>query len=224
MQIETLDIAGFMEPADEVGGDYYEVLNHDGHIKIGIGDVTGHGLESGVLMLMVQTTVRALLLAGLENPERFLNVINRTIYHNARRMKTDKNLTLSLLDYQQGQLQITGQHEEVLVVRQSGEIERIDTTDLGFMVGVIPNTTRMNSHKNIQLQKGDGIVLYTDGITEAQNLQEEQYGLERLCEVVSHRWHLTAQEIQQAVVSNVKQFIGTQKVFDDITLLILKQK
>jgi len=58
--IEGLDIAGFMEPADEVGGDYYDVLQQDGRVKIGIGDVTGHGLESGVLMLMVQTAVRTL--------------------------------------------------------------------------------------------------------------------------------------------------------------------
>src|SRR5262249_23888414 len=55
--IDELDIAGYMEPAAEVGGDYYDVLSHNGHIKIGIGDVTGHGLESGVLMLMAQTAV-----------------------------------------------------------------------------------------------------------------------------------------------------------------------
>ena len=103
------------------------------------------------------------------------------------------------------------------MVRQSGEIERIDTTDLGFMVGVIPNTTRMNSHKNIQLQKGDGIVLYTDGITEAHNLKMDLYGLERLCEVIQQNWPQTAQEIQQAVIADVRQFIGEQKVFDDIT-------
>ncbi|HDN25530.1 MAG TPA: response regulator [Thioploca sp.] len=223
-QIENLDIAGFMEPADEVGGDYYEVLNHDGYIKIGIGDVTGHGLESGVVMLMVQTTVRALLLAGIDNPETFLNVVNRTVYHNALRMGTDKNLTLSLLDYQDGQLRVTGQHEEVLVVRQGGEIERIDTFDLGFMIGVENDISQFVSHIKIKLQQGDGIVLYTDGITEARNLEKKQYGLERLCEVVSHNWYLAAQAIQQAVVADVKQFIGMQKVYDDITLLVLKQK
>ncbi|HEY9301714.1 MAG TPA: GAF domain-containing protein, partial [Phormidium sp.] len=58
--IEGLEIAGFMEPADEVGGDYYDVLQHDGKVKISIGDVTGHGLESGVVMLMTQTAVRTL--------------------------------------------------------------------------------------------------------------------------------------------------------------------
>ena len=77
---------------------------------------------------------------------------------------------------------------------------------------------------DIQLQPGDGIVLYTDGITEARNSDKQFYGIERLCKVVSHYWHLTAQEIQQAIVANVKQYIGTQKVFDDITLLVLKQK
>jgi len=63
-----------------------------------------------------------------------------------------------------------------------------------------------------------------DGITEARNLAEELYGIDRLCEVVSRHWSLTAREIQQAVVADVKQYTGTQKVFDDITLLVLKQK
>ncbi|MEK8021907.1 MAG: AAA family ATPase, partial [Candidatus Parabeggiatoa sp.] len=80
-QIEGLDIAGFMEPADEVGGDYYEVLCHDGHIKIGIGDVTGHGLESGILMLVVQIAVQSLLESGIKDSENFLNILNRIIYN-----------------------------------------------------------------------------------------------------------------------------------------------
>ncbi|MDM8565434.1 SpoIIE family protein phosphatase [Candidatus Halobeggiatoa sp. HSG11] len=223
-QIDNLDIAGFMEPADEIGGDYYEVLNHDGHIKIGIGDVTGHGLESGVLMLMVQTTVRALLLAGIDNPEQFLNIINRTIYHNAKRMETDKNLTLSLLDYQNGTLQLTGQHEEVLLVRKNGEIELIDTLKLGFSVGMLADITKFTSHQEITLQPGDGIVLFTDGITEAQNFEEQQYGLERLCNIVSNNWLGSSLEVQQAVIADVKDYIGKQKVIDDITLLVLKQK
>ncbi|MDM8565648.1 AAA family ATPase [Candidatus Halobeggiatoa sp. HSG11] len=222
-QIDNLDIAGFMEPADEVGGDYYEILNHDGNIKIGIGDVTGHGLESGVIMLMVQTTVRALLLAGIDNPEQFLNIVNRTVYHNAQRMKTDKNLTLSLLDYQAGKLTVTGQHEEILLVKKDGKIEQIDTFHLGFMVGVVDDITSFSSHQELILQSGDGIVLYTDGITEAQNIEHEQYGLERLCEAVSANWLGSSLEVQQTVIADVKAYIGEQKVIDDITLLVLKQ-
>ncbi|HDN27901.1 MAG TPA: response regulator [Thioploca sp.] len=226
-KIKELDIVAFMEPAADVGGDYYDVLPHnngDGQIKIAIGDVTGHGLESGVLMLVVQTAVQSLLESGLSDSEQFLNVLNRIIYNSVQRMKTDKNLTLSLLDYKNGRLRVTGQHEEVLVVRQGGKIERIDTFNLGFMIGVVPDTKAFVSHLDIQLQPGDGIVLYTDGITEARNFNKKLYGVERLCEVISQNWHRSAQEIQQAVIADVRQFIGEQKVFDDITLLVLKQQ
>ncbi|MDM8560016.1 SpoIIE family protein phosphatase [Candidatus Parabeggiatoa sp. HSG14] len=223
-KIKGLDIAGFMEAADEVGGDYYDVLEQDGRIKIGIGDVTGHGLESGVLMLMVQTAVQSLLISEINDSEQFLNILNRIIYNNIQRIQTDKNLTLSLLDYKEGQLRVTGQHEEILVVRQGGEVERINTVDLGFIVGIIPNIAHIVSHLDIQLSKGDGIVLYTDGITEARNPEMELYEIERLCQIISHNWHLSAEEIQQAIITDVKKYIDTQKVFDDITLLVLKQK
>ena len=79
-KIEGLDIAGFMKPADEIGGDYYDVLQHNGHVKIGIGDVTGHGLESGIVMLMTQMGVRTLLTSNETDPTRFFTVLNRTIY------------------------------------------------------------------------------------------------------------------------------------------------
>jgi len=223
-QIEDLDIVGFMEPAEDVGGDYYDVLLYEGRIKIGIGDVTGHGLESGVLMLVVQTAVQSLLESGISDPEQFLNILNRIIYHSVKRMKTDKNLTLSLLDYKDGILRITGQHEDILLVRKGGKIEIVDTFNLGFMIGIMDDITKYISHQEIKLQPGDGIVLHTDGITEAHNIDMQQYGLKRLCEVISISWHQTAKEIQQAVIADVKQYIGEQKVFDDITLLVLKQK
>lgn len=223
-QIQGLDIAGFMEPAAEVGGDYYDVLQYQDRVKIAIGDVTGHGLESGVLMLMVQMAVRTLLVNGVSDPETFLTVLNRVVYDNAQRIQTDKNLTLSLLDYQAGTLQLTGQHEDVLLVRQDGQVERIDTFELGFAVGLKADISKFVSHLEIPLQPGEGIVLYTDGITEAQNIQEEQYGIERLCDVVSHHWQQkTASEIQQAVIANVRQYMGEQKVLDDITIVVIKQ-
>lgn len=105
-QIEGLEIAGFMEPADEMGGDYYDILRHNETVKIGIGDVTGHGLESGVLMIMVQTAVRTLLANNETDSCRFLNTINRVIYDNAKRMNSNKNLSLALLDYQAGQVKL----------------------------------------------------------------------------------------------------------------------
>lgn len=223
-RITELDIAGFMEPATEVGGDYYDVLQHDnGLIKIGIGDVTGHGLESGLLMFMVQTAVRTLLTNHVTDSKAFLNILNRTIYENIQRMDMDKNLTLSLLDYQEGILHLSGQHEDVLVVRNEGHVEVIDTLDLGFMVGIKADITSFISQLEIKLNLGDSVILYTDGLTEAQNLNSEQYGVNRLRKVVSGHWNRSALEIQRAVIADVRQHIGQEEVRDDITLVVLKR-
>jgi sigma-B regulation protein RsbU (phosphoserine phosphatase) len=223
-QIAGLDIAGFMEPAEEVGGDYYDVLQHNGHIKIGIGDVTGHGLESGVLMIMVQTAVRTLLANNETDPTKFLNALNRTIYDNLQRMNSDKNLSLALLDYQEGTVRLSGQHEEIIVVRSGGSVERIDTIDLGFPIGLESDITDFVAQTSVKLNPRDVVVLYTDGITEAENMAGMQYGVDRLCEVVSQNWQLSAGEIRQAVIDDLKRHIGQQKIYDDITLLVLKHQ
>ncbi|MDM8559954.1 SpoIIE family protein phosphatase [Candidatus Parabeggiatoa sp. HSG14] len=228
-QIEGLDIAGFLEPANEVGGDYYDVLQHEGRVLLGIGDVTGHGLESGVLAIMVQSTVRALLANNETDPAKFLTALNEVVYHNVARMNSDKNLTLALLDYQPsasqngGILRLSGQHEQMIVVR-NGEVELIDTIDLGFPIGLDDNITDFIAEAQVSLNQGDVVVLYTDGITEAENLEREEYGIKRLCEVIKQNWQQTADEIKQAVIDDVKQYIDTQKVFDDIALLVLKQQ
>jgi phosphoserine phosphatase RsbU/P len=223
-QIPKLEIAGFMEAAEEVGGDYYDVLTHNGSVKIGIGDVTGHGLESGVLMIMVQTAVRTLLANNETDPSNFLNVINRVIYDNVQRMNSDKNLSLSLLDYKDRILSLSGQHEEMIVVRSGGKIERIDTIDLGFPIGLEADISDFVAQTYVQLEPGDVVVLYTDGITEAENQLGLRYGIEQFCQVISQNWQQSAEGIRQAVIDDVRRHISGHKVYDDITLLVLKQK
>jgi phosphoserine phosphatase RsbU/P len=223
-QISALDIAGFMEPADRVGGDYYDVLSQEGGIKIGIGDVTGHGLESGVVMLMVQTAIRTLMNQKETDPIKFLQVINQTIHDNVQRMNSDKNLTLSLLDYRDHCLRLSGQHESVIVIRTGGKVEVIDTFDLGFPIGLEEDIGDFVSEMEIHLATGDVVILYTDGITEAENEWGELYGLERLCTVARQHWQRSAKEIQQQIIEDLRHHIGTQIVHDDITLVVIKQK
>lgn len=223
-QIEELEIAGFMEPADEVGGDYYDVLQHHGRITIGIGDVTGHGLESGVLMLMVQTAVRTLMENNETDPKRFFEVLNRTIYKNVQRMNSDKNLSLCLVDYRDGILSLSGQHEEMVIVRSGGKIERVDTIDLGFPIGLEETIEDFVFQAQVHLNLGDVVVLYTDGITEAENSTGTHYGLDQLCAIVQNNWQGSANQIRQAVIQDLRSHIGVEKVYDDITLVVLKQK
>ncbi len=223
-EISQLDIAGFMEPAEKVGGDYYDVLQHKGSVKIGIGDVTGHGLESGVLMLMAQTVVRTLMESDQTDPVQFLDILNRTLYGNIQRINPYKNMTLALLDYADGLLKVSGQHEEIIVVRSGGEVERIDTKNLGFPIGLEENIADFIAQKEVQLNSDDVVVLYTDGITEAFDINQEQYGLDRLIEVVRNNYQHSAQQIREIVIEDVRLHIDQEKVFDDITLVVIKQR
>ncbi len=229
-KIESLDIACYMQPTEEIGGDYYDIVSHNGGLKIGIGDVTGHGLESGIMMLMTQTAIRTLMAHDETDPTRFLSVLNRAIYHNIQRMQLDRMMTLTLIDYSNGKLSISGQHEEIILVRKNRQVERFDTVNLGAFVGITEDISEFVSEMDASLQPGDGVVLYTDGITEArpegsEPFKENLYGVDRLCQVVSKNWDHPSEEIKNIVLNDVYQHIGnSSKLHDDLTFLVLKQK
>ncbi|HCJ12061.1 MAG: hypothetical protein A2Y14_01005 [Verrucomicrobia bacterium GWF2_51_19] len=222
--VEGLDIAGFMHPADEVGGDYYDILFDKNLIKIGIGDVTGHGIESGVLMIMVQTVARALLDTGEYDPVRFLNQLNKTLFQNVARIQTDKNLTLLFADYKDNSLTLTGQHEDVLIVRRGGTLERISTVDLGFPIGLEEDITHFVKTLKVPFNQGDVAVFYTDGITEAENDNGKMYGLDRLCNCLQTYSELSSTGIKDAIIRDLMLFIRKQRIYDDITLVVVKHK
>lgn len=222
-EIPGLDIAGYMAPADEVGGDYYDVLRSDGLVKIGIGDVTGHGLESGVLMLMVQTAVRTLLAANERDPKKFLSIVNKVIYQNIQRIRSDKNLSLTLLDYSDGELQLTGQHEDLIIVRKDGTLDRVETMGLGLPIGIDLDISDFIGSIEVKLEPGDVVTLFSDGITEAEDSAEEQYGIDRLCQVISRNHERTSREIKDAIIEDVLAHVGYNKIHDDITVLVIKR-
>lgn len=222
--IEGIDIAGFMEPAEEVGGDYYDVHQRNGNVHISIGDVTGHGLESGLLMIMVQTAMRTLIESEQTDQKKLLNTLNHVIVDNARKLKSDRNLTLSSLDYFNGHLSIAGQHEDIIIVRSDGDLEFIDTTYLGFPIGLEKNISDFIDQAHLDLSSGDVVALYTDGVIEAENDNGEAYGIQRLCKSICNHRSQQSQLIIEKVIEDLKSHIGTSQVLDDITLLILKQQ
>jgi PAS domain S-box-containing protein len=221
-EIADLDISGSMEPASEIGGDYYDVVCKDGGVVIGIGDVTGHGLESGVIAIMVQTAVRTLLASGQYDSRKFFEALNHVIYDNVRRMHCDRNLTLSLLHYQNKVVTISGQHEEVLVVRRNGDLERYDTLDLGFPLGLERDISGFIHEGMFPLRTGDVMVAYTDGITEATNCANVPFGVERVCEAVRTSHGQPARSVREAVLRSLREHIGGQDLLDDISLLVVK--
>lgn len=222
--IQKIEIAAYMEPADEVGGDYYDVLQVGDRIKVGIGDVTGHGLESGVLMLMVQSVTVALQERGVDDPREFLSTLNRAICHNIARTRTDKHLTLSFLDYKDQKVTLSGQHEDVLVLPRTGDMETVDTGELGFPIGLDEDISAFVATHEIPFTRGDIIVLHTDGVTEAEGPTGELFGLDRLRKSMYRHRYGDANDIAASIIEDLKAHIGTQKVHDDITLVVMRHK
>ncbi|MBY5620545.1 SpoIIE family protein phosphatase [Rhizobium leguminosarum] len=223
-EFQALEIAAYMRPAEEVGGDYYDVLKSGNRLKIGIGDVTGHGLESGVLMLMVQSVARALQEAGNTDAVKFLTDLNSALFKNIVRTKIDKHLTLAFLDYDGKEMILSGQHEEVVVVRANGEVERIDTMDLGIPIGLEADISAFIKTREITFETGDLILLHTDGVTEAENDAGELFGIERLCREALRLKDQSAEKVVAGIIATLMLFIGSQKIYDDITLLAVRHR
>lgn len=221
-----LDIATYTRPAEDVGGDYLDVIALGDGVRLGIGDVTGHGFESGLVMVMAQTAVSALVHSGLRDPDVIISVLNKTIYHNLQRMGIDKSVTLSLLDYDQGTMTVSGQHEHLLRVSSAGAVMAVDTFELGFPLGLEPTIDQYAEQMRFTLELGAGVVLYTDGITEAENERGQFYGLARLEAAINRAWQpmTSAEDIKQYVLADLQAFTAQQPVFDDIALVVVRRK
>ncbi|MEM8813581.1 MAG: SpoIIE family protein phosphatase, partial [Pseudomonadota bacterium] len=151
-------------------------------------------------------------------------VLNRAIYKNIARTNSDKHLTLAFLDYKDRTVTLSGQHEEVLILRKSGETERIDTVDLGFPIGLDGDISEFVATHDTSFDSGDIIILHTDGVTEAESPTGELFGFDRLCDSARAHRMGSAEQIVEAIIADVRAHIDTQKIHDDITLVVLRHR
>jgi sigma-B regulation protein RsbU (phosphoserine phosphatase) len=222
--IGELDIACYMNPADEVGGDYYDVVRAGDSIIISIGDVTGHGLPAGIIMLMAQTALLTLSQNGERDMSRMLAVLNRVIYQNIERIRENKSMTLAAIRYHERDFYLAGQHESVIICRSDGRIEEIDTIDLGFPIGLESDIDDFLTGAKFQMEPGDTLMLYTDGITEAENEAGEMFTLPRLMDLLAAYHDRDAREIVDLILADLYAYIGRTPIYDDISLVIIKQR
>jgi serine phosphatase RsbU (regulator of sigma subunit) len=219
---EGLELTAYMQTATEVGGDYYDVLPVEGGCWIGIGDVSGHGVTSGLIMLMVQSVIAALVAKDpMASPRDAVTVLNRVLYENIRhRLIKDDFVTLSLLRVSERRIVFAGAHEEFLVCRgRTGKTESVATP--GTWLGVMADVGGFTTETTVDLEKDDVVVLYTDGITEARNAEGKQYGLERLGDAVQRSRHAPIEEIRDHVMQDVASWSAMRD--DDATLILLRR-
>lgn len=227
-QINYLDISARMDPATEVGGDFYEVLpQNDQSVILAIGDVTDHGLQSGIVMLMVQSTLRTILDKNGEEKTsltKALNRINTIMYRNIRnRMEDYRNLTMCLARLTGDKVTLCGQHENLLKYNAlTGQVEVISTDDLGIFVGLIEDIEPHVKELQIDFSANDILLFYTDGLTEAENPDGEFFDESRLIRLLQQYSSMKVNEIVNGIYEEVYDFIGDRPILDDITLMVIK--
>jgi serine phosphatase RsbU (regulator of sigma subunit) len=209
-------------PAKLTCGDFFDVIPlPDGRAAILIADVVDKGVGAALYMSMSCTLLRTVIADHPDHPAQVLNTVNHRILEDT---ETDQFVTvfLGILDPATGSLVYSNAgHNPPMLARagQHGVIDRLDRT--GPVLGILEDAAW--KQRQIQLGPGDVLLLYTDGITDAENLRQEYFGAERLANRISALKALSAKEIQQAILAGVQEFTGDAPQFDDIALMVLKR-
>jgi len=221
VNVPGLEIAASMHAATEVGGDYYDVVPVDDGCWIGIGDVAGHGLPTGLVMLMMQSGIGALARKMPDaSPRDLLLALNTMLVENVReRLGQREHATLTLIRYRRdGGLTFAGAHEEILIRRAAtGRCERIETP--GAWVGAKRDITAGTVDSAARLEPGDLLVLHTDGLTEAAaDGGGARFGIDRLIALIEEHGASSPAAVRDAILAAVAAFASRRD--DDITLLV----
>ncbi len=223
-RVEQLEIAAAMLPAEEVGGDYYDVHSFPGGAFITIGDVSGHGLNAGLVMMMLQSALAGIVRARrAAQPRDVLLYLNDVLYDNVRvRLAQRDHVTLSVLRYTiDGRVRIAGAHEDVFIYRaatKSIESHR----PRGAWIAARLDIAAVTDESELRLGEGDVVVLYTDGVTEAMNAQREQFDIHRLQQVIEAHGAHPPSELVAQILEAVRTFRGGAVQEDDVSVLVFR--
>ena len=219
-QSPNYQLFAHMEPARSVGGDFYDVVAlENGRIGVTVADVSDKGVPAALFMMSTRTLIKGAAI-GASGPGQVLEEVNNLLHEDN---ETEMFVTVIYAEYNPANgefIYASGGHDPPLQVQPDGSSMSLPLTG-GIALGLLPELSyRQNS---VTLEPGETIVLYTDGVSEAMNGEEEQFGLERLCEAMAARPDEDAQTANQTVFQAVSVFVGDTPASDDITCLTLRR-
>jgi predicted ATPase/serine phosphatase RsbU (regulator of sigma subunit) len=222
--IRGYEVYGTMVPATTVGGDYYDIFQVAERDWLLVGDVSGHGVPAGLIMMMAQTAVRTISNTLSKThpdftPSQLLEFLNTTLRENIQLMKRSDYMTLLAMQISGSKIRFAGMHQDILIYRnESGRVDRIATS--GVWMGFIDQVNGLLEDSEFELHPGDIALLFTDGAIECRSdgtlLATE--GLAALFSDTASR-EKTAQGIVRSLLSQIQSL----KTEDDITILALKR-
>lgn len=216
-----IDIAASMAPAKDVGGDFYDFFRiGEDHIGFVMADVSGKGIPAAIFMAVSRTFVRAIGIKG-DSPAECMKYVNDLLY----RESVDSmfvTVFYGIYELSTGRVQYSNAgHNPPYLLKADGRLEEI-TAKPNLMLGALDNT-EFDDHE-FQMEPGDTLFLYTDGVTEAFNATNEAYEDKRLQDLLPTLVGKTSREIIDGVLSDVQAFVGDAPQSDDITMMAIKRK
>ncbi|HEY5132078.1 MAG TPA: anti-sigma factor antagonist [Candidatus Krumholzibacteriaceae bacterium] len=226
-EIGGYDIASYYKAAKEVGGDYYDFVRvDDDNLGVVVADVSGKGVPGSLVMTMIRTALRMEARGNYSAAE----VMARMNDFVTEDMKKGMFVTIfySILDSKNRIISYASAGHNPMILFRAETDETYFLNPRGFPVGIsLPDDTlfrRSIDVEKIKLKKDDMLVIYTDGVTEAMNGDREQYGEERLIQLIKTSGKLSPKEFMDLLSDNIKEFTGDEPQNDDITVVAIKEK
>lgn len=216
--IPGFEVAGVSYSAKNVGGDYFDFVQlEDKRWVVALGDVSGKGIPASLLMASVQATLRNQALST----DSLVECVAKSNQYLYQTTESTKFVTLfcGILDAKKKSFNyVNAGHNFPFYLNTNGQIKNLDVG--GLMLGILPESEFEEA--SVKLSSGEIVVIYSDGVTEAENELEDMFGEKRLQRVIEEHKSLSAQEIVKKVYDQVKEFEGPNKQDDDITLVVIK--
>ncbi len=217
-EIKEIDLFAKLKPAREVGGDLYDFFFlDDENLCLAIGDVSGKGVPASLLMAVTRTLLHSHAKVGLKSSE-IVNLINKSLNEN-KESRLFVTYFLLIFNIRTGFLNFTNAgHNPPLLIKQNNEITFVNSPQ-SYPLGI--STLSPYKLNELQMNKGDKLFLYTDGITEAQNSIDEMYGEEKLKTELANCTKFKADELCNYIFKSAEKFIGNAEQYDDMTVVCL---
>lgn len=217
-QRKEFDIYATMTPAKEVGGDFYDFFLVDNdHLAIVIADVSGKGIPAALFMVITKALLKDNMQSGTDPAQVFTKVNQQLCESNDEEMFV--TAWMGVLEISSGHMvYVNAGHNPPLFYQKNGSWEYIKQRS-GFVLAGMENMAYKSGE--LQMNSGDAIYLYTDGVTEATNMKETLYGEAQLKQILDKTRYDTPKQLLESVKGNVDTFVGNASQFDDITMLVL---
>ncbi len=217
---QNVEIVAELNAAKEVGGDFYDYYKlDDDHIAITIGDVSGKGIPAAMFMMKAITTLKTYTQAG-RHPSEILKDVNRILY-DGNDSKMFVTCFLGILNTKTGELEYSNAGHNKPIIGSAHKFRYLDCNS-GFILGALEETFLFD--EKVKIKKGDIITLYTDGVTEARNIEGDFYGDDRLISFYNKEDFDSLIELQYKLKDDLNYFVKEAPQADDITLLLLEYR